>query len=93
MIVSYKVASLTYMIASRILKISKFALPNLLANKTLVPEFIQGDVKVGLLREQIVKFMAGDFDKFSLLHEFDRLHKELRKDASRRAASEIQKLI
>ncbi|HIF74018.1 MAG TPA: lipid-A-disaccharide synthase [Porticoccaceae bacterium] len=93
MIVSYKVASLTYMIASRILKISKFALPNLLANKTLVPEFIQGDVKVALLREQIVKFMAGDFDKFSLLDEFDRLHKELRKDASRRAASEIQKLI
>ena len=81
------------MIASRILKISKFALPNLLANKTLVPEFIQGDVKVALLREQIVKFMAGDFDKLSLLDEFDRLHKELRKDASRRAASEIQKLI
>jgi lipid-A-disaccharide synthase len=93
MIVSYKVAGLTYMIASRILKISKFALPNLLADKALVPEFIQHGVQVASLREQIVKFMTGDFDKIGLLEEFDRLHKELRKGASRQAANEIQKLI
>ena len=41
MVVCYKLAPITYAIASRMLQISFVALPNLMAGKELVPEYVQ----------------------------------------------------
>ena len=44
MIVGYKLAAITFAIASRLVKIPYVALPNLLAGRQLVPEYIQHDL-------------------------------------------------
>jgi lipid-A-disaccharide synthase len=93
MVVCYKLGALSHAIASRIVKIPHIALPNLLAAKRLVPEFIQSEVSVERVRDEIVSFMAGQTDHAILLDEYDRIHRSIRLDASSRAAEAILKLV
>lgn len=93
MIVCYKLASLTYMLASRIVKVPHIALPNLLSGKRLVPEYIQNDIDVAVLRDEIVRHFSADDSQQELLAEFERLHTSLRKDASNTAAQAVSNLI
>lgn len=93
MIVAYKLAAITFAIASRIVKIPYVALPNLLAGRQLVPEFIQHDLTVEKLREGIVGHMAVTGGHEALMQEFERIHKSLRLDASAQAADAVASLI
>lgn len=97
MIVCYKLAPLTYAIASRMVKIPWVALPNLLAGEQLVPEYIQQRVTVPTVRDEIVRFMQGLQNNpdghAALLQRFDAIHRGLRRDASTQAAAAIEQLI
>lgn len=93
MIVCYKLAALTYFFASRMVSVPHIALPNLLSGKRLVPEYIQDEIKIPVLREEIVSFFAQDNPDPQLLEQFERLHKELRKNASQAAANAVIALL
>jgi len=93
MIVGYKLAAFTFAIASRIVKIPYVALPNLLAGRQLVPEYIQHDLTVEKVRDGIVRHMTGSEDHEVLMQEFERIHKSLRLDASIQAAQAVASLI
>jgi len=93
MIVGYKLAALTFAIASRIVKIPYVALPNLLAGKQLVSEYIQHDLTVDRVRADIVEHMAGSKDHMALMQEFEGIHKSIRLNASVKAAEAVQALI
>lgn len=93
MIVGYKLAAITFAIASRIVKIPYVALPNLLAGRQLVPEFIQHQLTAEKVREGIVRHMTGTEDHEALMQEFERIHKSLRLDASAQAAEAVASLI
>ena len=93
MIVGYKLAAITFAIASRLVKIPYVALPNLLAGRQLVPEYIQHDLTAEKVREEIVRHMTGAEDHEALMLEFEQIHKSLRLDASSAAALAISSLI
>lgn len=93
MVVSYKLARLTYMLASRIVNVPHIALPNLLSGRRLVPEYIQDDVTVANLKKEIVNFFANSASQTDLLETFDSLHRALRKNASASAGKAIAKLV
>lgn len=93
MIVGYKLAAITFAIASRIVKIPYVALPNLLAGRQLVPEYIQHDLTADKVCEGIVRHMTGSEDHEALMQEFERIHKSLRLDASSQAALAVASLI
>lgn len=93
MIVGYKLAAITFAIASRIVKIPYVALPNLLAGRQLVPEYIQHDLTVEKVREGIVAHMTGAENHEALMQEFERIHKSIRLDASAQAAQAVAALI
>ena len=93
MIVGYKLAAITFAIASRIVKIPYVALPNLLAGRQLVPEFIQHELTLEKVRDGIVRHMTGSEDHEALMQEFERIHKSLRLDASAQAAAAVASLI
>jgi lipid-A-disaccharide synthase len=93
MIVGYKLAAITFAIASRLVKIPYVALPNLLAGRQLVPEYIQHDLTAEKVREGIVRHMTGAEDHEALMLEFEQIHKSLRLDASSAAALAIASLI
>jgi lipid-A-disaccharide synthase len=93
MVVCYKMAPLSYAIISRLLKIPYVSLPNLLAQKMLVPELIQHDATA----EQIAhhaRALLGDKNKIALLEaEFTNIHVSLRCNAGERAAQAVLDLV
>ena len=93
MVVCYRLAPITYMIASRIVDVPHMALPNLLAGERLVPEYVQNEVTVAVIRDEILQFFANPGAVADRLEIFERLHHELRKDASAAAAAAIKDLV
>ncbi|MEX0962521.1 MAG: lipid-A-disaccharide synthase [Pseudohongiellaceae bacterium] len=93
MIVGYKLAALTYAIASHMVKIPYVALPNLLAGRQLVPEYIQQNLTVETVRDGIVRHMSGSENHEALMIEFEKIHKSIRLDASSQAAEAVASLI
>ncbi len=93
MVVAYRVAPATAWIARRLVRISHFALPNLLAGRELVPEFIQDAATVENLGPAVLRWLDQPMARDRLTAEFDVLHHMLRRDASRQAAAAIVELL
>lgn len=89
MVVAYRMHPITYQIAKRVVKVPYIALPNLLAEECLVPEFIQAKAIPELLAPALLKFVNPSFDRGKLLRKFDEIHQALRKNASDTAAKAI----
>ncbi|MCY4263549.1 MAG: lipid-A-disaccharide synthase [Gammaproteobacteria bacterium] len=93
MVVCYRLARLTYALASRMVKVPHIALPNLLSGQRLVPEYIQSDVTCENLCREIISFFEGSGVNTELMARFELLHLSLRKDASMTAARAIEGLL
>ena len=89
MIICYKLAPLTYAVASRMLKVPYVGLPNLLAGKLLVPEYMQGAVTVANLSRAIEQLLNDQTERQHMLGEFEQIHKQLAGNANQRAAEAI----
>ena len=95
MVVAYKVAPMTAWLARRLVEIPYFSLPNLLADQQLVAEFFQEEADVKQLGPALLALLnRGDEEgAATLLQEFDVIHRQLRRDASRQAAAAINELL
>lgn len=93
MVVAYRVAPATAWLARRLVTVSHFALPNLLAGRELVPEFIQEAATVENLGPAVLRWLDQPLARERLTAEFDALHRDLRRDASRQAADAIVDLL
>ncbi|MCK7595676.1 lipid-A-disaccharide synthase [Microbulbifer sp. CAU 1566] len=93
MVVAYKMAALSYAIFSRMLHTPWVSLPNLLAQKELVPEILQDDATPEALGAAILNYFDDPLLGDRLRREFSELHQELRRDASEKAADAICNLI
>ncbi len=93
MVVAYKMATLSYAIFSRMLHTPWVSLPNLLAQKELVPEILQDDATPEALGAAILRYFDDPLLHDQLRRAFSELHQELRRDASERAAEAICRLL
>lgn len=93
MVVAYKMAGLSYAIFSRMLHTSWVSLPNLLAQRELVPEILQDDATPENLGAALLQFYDDPLLYDQLQREFDDLHQQLRRNASARAADAVCQLI
>lgn len=91
MVVAYKMNWLTYQLVIRMVSVNYFSLPNLLADRPLVPELLQDAVTVPALVSAMQPLLQAEHR--SLDAEFLRLHQQLRCDASAQAARAISELI
>ena len=89
MVVAYRMAPLSYAILSRLVKVPWVSLPNLLANKALVPELLQDVATPEALGEALLAYFDQPAQREALLGEFARLHESLRCNASERAADAV----
>ncbi len=93
MVVCYKLAALSYLLASRMVEIEHMAIPNLLAGRRLVPEYVQSEVSPENLLREIEAFMARPSPAPELVDEFVRQHGLLRRNASQAAAAAIRRML
>ena len=90
MVVAYKVAPLTYRILKRLVKSPYISLPNLLAERLLVPELIQDAATPDALAQTLAPLLD---DGAVQTEGFDVIHRALRQDASQQAADAVLKLV
>ncbi|MCA6062234.1 lipid-A-disaccharide synthase [Thalassolituus marinus] len=93
MVVSYIVAPLTYKILKRLVTQEFVSLPNLLAGRELVPEYLQHDATAENLAEALLVRLE-DSDAMHQLHEtFLFIHRQLKRNADHEAAAAIAELL
>jgi lipid-A-disaccharide synthase len=95
MVVAYKMVPLTYWLVRRlgVAKLPHFSLPNLLAGRALVPEFVQGSVRPDVLGPAVLGALDGSSLPAGWYDSFADIHRQLRRDASASAAREVLALI
>lgn len=91
MVVAYKVAPLTSVIAKtfRLLKTPWFALPNLLTPEPLVPELMQNDATPANLAAAVSALLDDENRRAAISKAFAELRRDLTRDADRIAARAV----
>ncbi len=87
MVICYKFSPMTFLLGRWLVKLKWFSLPNLLANKTLVPELLQKEVCakniVPLIKDRLYQ------DQSQLDESYTRIHQQIKCDASQQAAKAV----
>ncbi len=92
MIVAYKANWLTYIIFKNFIKLKNIALPNIISKKQLVDECLQQDANPNELFHKLTTLMQDQDRLHYIKQEFDLVHRELCRNASKVAAQAIMDL-
>lgn len=95
MVVGYRVAPSTYRMVKGLglLKVKRYALPNVLAGEGLVPELMQHECTPARLADAVLQWLGDAAAVARLLPRFEQLHLELRQDASAQAAEAVAEVV
>ncbi len=91
MVVAYRISPLSYALVKlfRLIHVQYMALPNLLADERLVPEFVQGQVEPATLGAALLELLEKPENRQRLSGRFRELGNGLRHAASERAADTV----
>ena len=92
MVVSYRLGALTYKLLSPFIKTPFVSIPNLLANKMLVPELVQDQAVVSELAPAVLDALD-QTKREALVASFDTLHQQLAVESGVIAATAIVELV
>ena len=95
MVVAYRISRLTHWLVRRLkmMKVSRFSLPNALADEDLVTECMQADCTPARLYLAVSELQSSAQRQAYVQARYLHIHQQLRQDASARAASEIVDLL
>ena len=93
LVVSYKMAPLSFAIISRLVKVKYVSLPNLLVDQELIPELLQNDATPESLSKAMVRALEDDSYRHFLHEQFTAIHTQLKQDASKLAFDAVMSVI
>ena len=93
MLIAYRMHWLSYFIIRRMVKTQYMGLPNILANRLLVPEFEQNAVNAKDIAETALRYLGDKSLCEKTANEFLQLRSQLECDANELAADAVQELI
>lgn len=93
MVVAYRVSKLSAFLLRRMIKVPYYSLPNLLAGKKIIDEFVQEDVHADQLGRHLLGYLEEPERTQALQVRFREIHMQLRRDAAAQAADAVLKLI
>jgi lipid A disaccharide synthetase len=85
----YKVAWPTYLAARLVVNVDYLGMPNLLAGKEVVPEFIQHRAEPGAIARAVQLLMEDAREREQMISEFDAIMGKLGKGAASRQAAQV----
>lgn len=91
MVVAYRLAWLSYALIKPLIRVPYYSLPNHLAGRPVVPEFIQRDINPESLGQALLDQLT--HPSSALTELFRNIHLELRQGASERAANILAQLL
>ena len=91
MVVAYRLKWLTHQMMKFMYKAKFFSLPNLLADREIVPELLQEDVNPRTISEHLIPLLKGENSQD--IETFCQLHESLRKDADLQSAHAVLDLV
>ena len=89
MVVAYRLAWMSYWLIRALIRIPYICMPNVLADRALVPEFVQGEMLAGPMSEQLVQWLRYPETAAAMVAEFEKTHHSLRRGANERAAAAV----
>jgi len=93
MIVVYRLSWLTYCIVKCLAKIPYASLPNILAGKKIVPEYLQYECTAENISNELNSLLSSEEKKETMKKEFSGLSGQLRQNADKQAATAVLELI
>jgi len=95
MVVAYKLSPLTTWVFKTfdLLKASFVSMPNLIANKPLVKEFLHEKVTAEALAEELIRLHNNKSSTQSLVAEFKEMSRSITRDADKQAANIVSRVI
>ena len=95
MVVAYRISRVTYWLVRRLklMKVSRFSLPNALAGEDLVTECMQADCTPPRLYLAVSELQSSSQRHAYVQARYLQIHQQLRQDASARAAAEVVDLL
>ncbi|MDF1692846.1 MAG: lipid-A-disaccharide synthase [Zhongshania sp.] len=89
MVVAYRFGKWSFKLLSRLVKTPFFSLPNLLAQRALVPEVLQDEVCAEVMGPLLLEQLNNANHRETLINEFQNIHRQLAQGASERAADVV----
>ena len=93
MVVAYRMGALSWFLISRLAKTAYVALPNVLAQRQLVPELLQSGATAEALASTCQPLLQDSPSRQHLLQEFSRIHAGLRCSSAARSAAALLDLL
>ncbi|OUU79226.1 MAG: lipid-A-disaccharide synthase [Gammaproteobacteria bacterium TMED78] len=95
MVVAYIVSDISFWLFNKLglKKLKFFSLPNLLTQSSIVPEYVQNDVKADIMGRDLEGFLNNNNNFEKQKEIFVKLHHELKMGASKRSAEVVYDLI
>ncbi len=93
MVIAYRMAAFSWAVISRLVTIKYAGLPNLLASRPLVPEFIQNDATAEAMAAALQNQLSATQGREDLIVAYDSIHRQLALDFSARSAEAIAALL
>ncbi|MSR13507.1 MAG: lipid-A-disaccharide synthase [Gammaproteobacteria bacterium] len=89
LVVAYQMPRITFEVLRRLVKTRWIALPNILAERELVPEFIQSAASPSNLAQRMLRWLAAQDEVQAYRSDCRALHQTLRNDAGGAAATAV----
>lgn len=89
MVITYKIAKLSYWIMKRMAYQAFVGLPNVLAGRSVVPEILQNDATPENLAEALVKLYEDKENAEAVAAAFTDIHLQLRQNTAEKAANAV----
>ncbi|MDR1708637.1 MAG: lipid-A-disaccharide synthase [Candidatus Accumulibacter sp.] len=89
MVIAYKLAPLTYQLVRRMYRLPYFGLPNILAGRFVVPEFLQNGATPENLADALLKLLADADARANIAETFREIHLRLRQNTAEKAADAV----
>ena len=93
MVMVYKLGAINYLLAKLFIKIKRFSLPNILANKDLIVELIQDAVTADNIVDEVLNLYSNTHYRNKMVENFYGLHEKLLCDSDEKAYRVVESLL
>jgi len=83
----YKVAPLTYLAGRMLIRVKHLGMPNVMAEREIVPEFIQGDARPAAIGAEVLRLLDDRARRQQMISDFDSVIAKLGKGGANETAA------